>query len=75
MAFTRDEFTDVTTFGFQLKHDWRDQYRVSIVLLPESNVAVSAYDLATSPDGRYCFFLALGGDDSDNYIVHQKAVG
>ena len=31
--------------------------------------------LATSPDGSLCvFFLALGGDDSDNYIVHQKAV-
>lgn len=73
MAFTRDEFTDVTTFGSNsnmIGVTSTGEYR----FIAESNVAVTASDIATSPDGRY-LFLALGGSDSDNYIVHQKSCG
>lgn len=73
LAFARNEFTNVTTYGSAsnlVGLTSSGEYR----FIAESNVAINAFDVATSPDGRYVF-LALGGLDAENYVVHTKSCG
>ncbi|MCH8500757.1 MAG: hypothetical protein LAT77_02475 [Aliidiomarina sp.] len=73
LTYARDEFENVSTFteasnlvGWTSEGDYR--------FIAEANVDIAAYDVATSPDGRYVF-LALGGTDSENYFVHTENCG